>query len=157
MLQCQRPHDPLVRPMQTGVTLAFATVLLAITGVAAANAQTASSGPTPSGQALTAQSLENRPYDEKLHRLSEILGAVHFLRELCGNSDGQLWRERMREVLDAEGTSALRKARLTRSFNNGYRSYSRTYQTCTPSAQTAVMKFMTEAAEIADTLVKTVP
>ncbi len=105
----------------------------------------------------TAQSLENRPYDEKLLRLSEILGAVHFLRELCGGTDGQLWRERMRELLDAEGTSALRKARLTRSFNNGYRSYSRTYQTCTTSAQTAVTKFMGEAAEIADTLVKTVP
>ena len=107
--------------------------------------------------AQASQSLENRPYDEKLLRLSEILGAVHFLRELCGNTDGQLWRDRMRELLDAEGTSALRKARLTRSFNNGYRSYSRTYQTCTPSAQTAVTKFMTEAVEIADTLVKTVP
>jgi uncharacterized protein (TIGR02301 family) len=108
-------------------------------------------------QAQTAQSLENRPYDEKLLRLSEILGAVHFLRELCAGSDGSLWRDRMREMLDAEGTSALRKARLTRSFNNGYRSYSRTYQTCTPSAQTAVAKFMGEAVEIADTLVKTVP
>lgn len=108
-------------------------------------------------RAQTAQSLEIRPYDEKLLRLSEILGAVHFLRELCGAADGQLWRERMRELLDAEGTSALRKARLTRSFNNGYRSYSRTYQTCTPSAQTAVSKFMAEAVEIADTLVKTVP
>jgi uncharacterized protein (TIGR02301 family) len=105
----------------------------------------------------TAQSLENRPYDEKLLRLTEVLGAVHFLRELCGGTDGQLWRERMRELLDAEGTSALRKARLTRAFNNGYRSYSRTYQTCTPSAQTAVAKFMGEAAEIAETLVKTVP
>lgn len=101
--------------------------------------------------------LESRPYDEKLMRLSEILGAVHFLRELCGGTDGQLWRERMRELLDAEGSSALRKARLTRSFNNGYRSYSRTYQACTPTAQSAVVKFMGEAADIADNLVKTVP
>ena len=101
--------------------------------------------------------LESRPYDEKLLRLSEILGAVHFLRELCGGTDGQLWRERMRELLDAEGSSALRKARLTRSFNNGYRSYSRTYQACTPTAQSAVSKFMGEAADIADNLVKTVP
>ena len=102
-------------------------------------------------------SLEQRPYDEKLMRLAEILGSVHFLRELCGGTDGQLWRERMRELIDAEGSSALRKARLSRSFNNGYRSYSRTYQACTPSAQSAVSKFMGEAADIADTLVKTVP
>jgi uncharacterized protein (TIGR02301 family) len=100
---------------------------------------------------------ENRPYDDKLLRLSEILGAVHYLRELCGNNDGQLWRDRMKELMNAEGSSALRRAKLTRSFNDGYRSYSRTYYSCTASAQTAIARFLTEGAEIADTLVKTVP
>jgi uncharacterized protein (TIGR02301 family) len=100
---------------------------------------------------------ENRPYDDKLLRLSEILGAVHYLRELCGNNDGQLWRDRMKELMNAEGSSALRRAKLTRSFNDGYRSYSRTYYSCTASAQTAITRFLTEGAEIADTLVKTVP
>ncbi|HEU0160483.1 MAG TPA: TIGR02301 family protein [Hyphomicrobiaceae bacterium] len=102
-------------------------------------------------------SLENRPYDDKLLRLSEILGAVHYLRELCGNNDGQLWRDRMKDLINAEGSSALRRAKLTRSFNDGYRSYSRTYYSCTASAQTAIARFLTEGAEIADTLVKTVP
>ena len=114
-------------------------------------------GAGASAQPIPVPALENRPYDERLIRLSELLGAVHFLRELCGNNDGQLWREKMRELLDAEGSSALRKARLTRSFNNGYRSYSRTYTSCTPSAQTAVGRFITEAAEIAENLVRTVP
>jgi uncharacterized protein (TIGR02301 family) len=105
----------------------------------------------------TATGQESRPYDERLLRLAELLGSVHFLRELCGGSDGQLWRERMRELMEAEGSSALRKAKLSRSFNTGYRSYSRTYTTCTPSAQTAVGRFMIEAADIAETMVKTVP
>jgi uncharacterized protein (TIGR02301 family) len=105
--------------------------------------------------ALAAQ--EGRPYDERLMRLSEILGAVHYLRELCGANDGQLWRDRMRELMDAEGSSALRRARLTRSFNNGYRSYSRTYNSCTPSAQTAINRFLTEGAELADAMMKSVP
>jgi uncharacterized protein (TIGR02301 family) len=100
---------------------------------------------------------DQRPYDEKLLRLSELLGAVHFLRELCGGTDGMLWRERMTELMDAEGSSALRRAKLTRAFNAGYRSYSRTYSTCTSTAQTAITKFMTEGAEIAETLVKTTP
>jgi uncharacterized protein (TIGR02301 family) len=104
-----------------------------------------------------APSQEQRPYDEKLLRLSEILGAVHFLRELCGGSDGMLWRERMVELIDAEGSSALRRVKLTRAFNSGYQSYSRTYSTCTPTAQGAITKFMTEGAEIAETLVKNVP
>src|SRR4030095_9678146 len=81
---------------------------------------------------------ENRPYDDKLLRLSEILGAVHYLRELCGNNDGQLWRDRMKELMNAEGSSALRRAKLTRSFNDGYRSYSRTYYICTASRETAM-------------------
>ena len=87
-------------------------------------------------------------YDDRLLRLSEILGAVHYLRELCGGNDGQLWRERMKELMEAEGSSALRKAKLTRSFNQGYRSYSRTYATCTPSAQTASRRFLAEGMQI---------
>ena len=50
----------------------------------------------------------------------------------AASNDGQAWRDRMRELMDAEGSSALRRAKLTRSFNNGYRSYSRTYNACTP-------------------------
>jgi uncharacterized protein (TIGR02301 family) len=59
--------------------------------------------------------------------------------------------------VDSEGSSALRRARLTRSFNNGYRSYSRTYNTCSTSAQTAITRFLAEGAEIAGNLVKTAP
>lgn len=109
----------------------------------------ASAGPVP------AQSVQDgKPYDDRLMRLSEILGAVHYLRELCGANDGQLWRDRMRELMDAEGSTALRRARLTRSFNNGYRSYSRTYSSCTAPAQTAINRFLTEGAELAETLTK---
>ena len=102
-------------------------------------------------------SLDTRPYDDRLLRLSEILGAIHYLRELCGANEGQVWRERMRELVDSEGSSALRRAKLTRSFNNGYRSYSRTYNACTPSARTAITRFLSEGSEIADALTKSVP
>ncbi len=100
---------------------------------------------------------DSRPYDERLMRLSEILGAVHYLRELCGSTDGQAWRDRMKELMDAEGSTALRRAKLTRSFNNGYRSYSRTYNSCTPSALTAINRFLAEGVEIAEALMKSVP
>jgi uncharacterized protein (TIGR02301 family) len=97
---------------------------------------------------------DTKPYDDQLMRLAEILGAVHYLRELCSANDGQQWRERMQELVDSEGSSALRKAKLTRSFNQGYRGYSRTYTTCTPSAQTAIERFLAEGAEISDGLAK---
>ena len=109
------------------------------------------------GWQAAAQPSDVKPYDDKLARLAEILGAVHYLRELCGNSDGQLWRDRMREIVESEGSSPLRRAKLTKSFNDGYRSYSRTYQACTPTAQVAIDRFLAEGAQLADTLVKTVP
>lgn len=98
---------------------------------------------------------DSRPYDEKLIRLAEVMGAVHYLRELCSANDGQVWREEMRKLIEGEGTSALRKATLSRSFNQGYRSYARTYASCTPSAQSAIARFLAEGAQIADTLAKT--
>ncbi|MGQ0672699.1 MAG: TIGR02301 family protein [Hyphomicrobium sp.] len=101
--------------------------------------------------------VDTRPYDEKLIRLSEVLGAIHYLRELCQANEGMVWRDRMKDLLDAEGSSALRRARLTRSFNQGYRSYSRTYVTCTPSAQTAIARFLNEGAQISEQLTKAVP
>lgn len=98
-----------------------------------------------------------KPYDDKLMRLAEILGAVHYLRELCSANDGQIWRDRMKELIDTEGGTAIRRARLTRSFNQGYRSYRRTYVTCTPTAQSSIERFLAEGIQIGDGLVKTAP
>ncbi len=97
------------------------------------------------------------PYDDRLMRLSEVLGAVHYLRELCGANEGQVWRERMREIIEAEGSNALRRARLTRSFNQGYYSYSKTHKICTTTAQTAISRFMSEGVQLSEALVKSVP
>ena len=117
---------------------------------------TAATGTGAVGQ-IALGAADSKPYDERLMRLSEILGAVHYLRELCGANDGQVWRDRMKELMDSEGSTALRRAKLTRSFNSGYRSYSRTYNSCTPSAQTAINRFLAEGSEIADGLIKSVP
>ncbi len=111
-----------------------------------------------SGPLMAAPAVKDvKPYDDRLLRLAEILGAVHFLRELCGANEGQYWRERMEELTRAEGSSALRQARLTRGFNQGYRNYARTYSSCTPTAQTAISRFLAEGAQISDGLVKSIP
>jgi uncharacterized protein (TIGR02301 family) len=98
---------------------------------------------------------DDRPYDNKLMRLAEILGAVHYLRELCGAEEGQLWREQMQEILKNEGTTAVRRAKLVNKFNDGYRGYRRTYRTCTQSATLATRRFSTEGAQIAASLAQT--
>jgi uncharacterized protein (TIGR02301 family) len=97
---------------------------------------------------------DDRPYDVKLLRLAEILGAVHYLRELCGAQEGQLWRDQMREIVKNEGSTAVRRAKLVNSFNDGYRGYRRTYRTCTSSATLAITRFSAEGAQIAAALAK---
>jgi uncharacterized protein (TIGR02301 family) len=98
---------------------------------------------------------DDRPYDNKLMRLAEILGAVHYLRELCGAGEGQLWRDQMEEILKKEGTTAVRRAKLVNSFNDGYRGYRRTYRTCTQSATLATRRFSAEGAQISASLAQT--
>lgn len=98
---------------------------------------------------------DDRPYDNKLMRLAEILGAVHYLRELCGADEGQMWRDQMEEILKNEGTTAVRRAKLVNKFNDGYRGYRRTYRTCTQSATLATKRFSKEGAQIAASLAQT--
>ncbi|MGH6824284.1 TIGR02301 family protein [Methyloceanibacter sp.] len=97
---------------------------------------------------------DDRPYDAKLLRLAEILGAVHYLRELCGAQEGQLWRDQMKDIVRNEGSTAVRRAKLVNSFNDGYRGYRRTYRACTSSATLAVTRFSVEGAQIAAALAK---
>jgi uncharacterized protein (TIGR02301 family) len=89
------------------------------------------------------------PFDGDLRRLAEILGALHYLRELCGAAEGQKWRNEMQQLVDAETPSGSRRAQMIASFNRGYRLYQQGYRTCTPSAETAVRRYLQEGAKLA--------
>ncbi|MEO3387752.1 TIGR02301 family protein [Mesorhizobium sp. CAU 1741] len=83
------------------------------------------------------------PFEGQLLRLAEILGSLHFLRNLCGE-EGQDWRLRMEALLEAENPDEDRRQRLVASFNNGYRGFEATYVSCTPSALEAIRRYMRE-------------
>lgn len=90
------------------------------------------------------------PYESQLLRLSEILGALHYLRPLCGaDEDDQTWRKQMEELIAAEEPSERRRARLTDRFNLGYSSFASVYRTCTPAAAAAVDRYQREGVRIA--------
>jgi uncharacterized protein (TIGR02301 family) len=88
------------------------------------------------------------PFDGDLFRLAEILGALHYLRALCGANEGQKWREQMQALLDAEAPSGERRARLVVNFNRGYSGFQQTYRSCTPAAGLAVRRYLEEGAKI---------
>lgn len=83
------------------------------------------------------------PFEPQLLRLSEILGSLHFLRNLCGESGAQ-WRTRMEELLDAENPEPARRARMVARFNHGYSAFAANYTNCTASAIEAIDRYMRE-------------
>jgi uncharacterized protein (TIGR02301 family) len=88
-------------------------------------------------------------YDEQLLRLSEILGAMHYLRPLCGSNEGGLWRSEMEAFLTAEQPDSARRARFVDRFNHGYEGFRAVYRVCTPAATLAIDRYMAEGARIA--------
>jgi uncharacterized protein (TIGR02301 family) len=88
------------------------------------------------------------PFDAELQRLSEILGALHYLRGLCGAKEGQKWRNEMQALIEAETSAGERRARIVASFNRGYRSFQQTYRTCTPAADFAIRRYLEEGSKI---------
>ncbi len=89
------------------------------------------------------------PYDHDLQRLAEILGALHFLRGICGSNEGQKWRNEAQALIDAEAPAGARRDRMVASFNRGYRAFQQSYRTCTPAADFAVRRYLDEGARIA--------
>ena len=98
---------------------------------------------------LAAAQSADPPYETQLLRLSEILGALHYLRPLCGADEAQLWRQQMEDLITAEEPNDRRKARLTDRFNLGYSSFASVYRTCTPAAAAIVDRYQREGAKIA--------
>ena len=128
-----------------------AAALLALALPFAAHAATTPAAPPPGAPALVAPpptAAAPPPYEDELLRLSEILGAVHYLRELCKADDGNLWREQMQKLLDAEQPDAERRARMVDRFNHGYDTYRSVYLACTPAATAATGRYLDEGAKI---------
>lgn len=88
------------------------------------------------------------PFDGELQRMSEILGALHYLRGICGNNEGNKWRSEMQALVDAETPSGDRRARMIAAFNRGYNGFQQTYRACTPAANTAIRRHVEEGARI---------
>jgi uncharacterized protein (TIGR02301 family) len=89
------------------------------------------------------------PYDPELQRLAEILGALHYLRGICGSNDGQKWRNEAQTLIDAEAPTGDRRDQMVQGFNRGYRGFQQSYRTCTPAASLVIRRYLQEGAKIA--------
>ena len=90
------------------------------------------------------------PYEPQLLRLSEMLGALAYLQDLCGHhQEGQTWHAKMAALISAEAKTSLRKERLAGAFNRGFRGYALTYRLCTPNARAIIDRFLDESGKLA--------
>ena len=93
------------------------------------------------------------PYDDQLLRLSEVLGSIHHLRNLCGTSEETQWRNHMESLIVSEKPEPERRARLIARFNRGYRSFAELHIRCTPAARLALERYMREGIRLSSQIV----
>jgi len=90
------------------------------------------------------------PHHRPLTELSEIIGALALLAEVCSpGSASNPWRARMERLVVAEGEASGIVDRLRGAFNHGYSDYATSYRTCTPSAKAAAEMLIRDAARLA--------
>lgn len=131
--------------------------LLAVLIASGAQAQTARPKPDTPRQAPapatpaapTNLEVAAPPYEAPLLRLSELLGALAYLRDLCGFSDGNDFRTRMSALLDSEASAGPRRERIAGYFNRGFREYELMHRACTPVSREVVRRAMDEAGTLA--------
>jgi uncharacterized protein (TIGR02301 family) len=115
---------------------AVLAVILALAAVGPAAAQTAPN-----------------PNQADLLQLSELLGALHYLRPLCGASDAPTWRAKMSELIATESAAGLDEL-MAGAFNRGYDTFRASYHSCTPRARALAEHYLEEGARLADDLAR---
>ncbi len=127
-------------------------ILAACLAAAAALAPAALAQPRPPAEAPESGVEAPPPYEADMQRLARVLGVLTFIDGLCEEADAQQWRERMADLLDAEGASPQRRERLAGAYNRGYRSYALTYRRCTEAARAARALHVAEGQRLTRTL-----
>jgi uncharacterized protein (TIGR02301 family) len=88
------------------------------------------------------------PYEPQLLRLSELMGALHYLRGLCSFPDAPAWRDRANALSEGQGLDEAGKARFAGAFNRGYRTFQETYRTCNDTAGKVIRSYLDESGTI---------
>ncbi|PST25423.1 TIGR02301 family protein [Mesorhizobium plurifarium] len=133
----------------------FGLLLAGILVVTAAGATAQEQQPASQTTAPSPDSAEKpTPYDQRLIRLAEILGSVHYLRNLCLDQAEDDWRRSAQELIDKEAAGEpKRRERITAAFNRGYRTFASVYTRCTEPATLAEERYRAEGATLASEIV----
>jgi uncharacterized protein (TIGR02301 family) len=135
-----------VSPRARRLGLAFALCVLAAGQAWAQQAPAKPPAATPEPPPPVAE--PPPPYEPQLLRLAELMGALAYLRDLCGAHDADAYRAKMAVLLEVEAKSESRRESLAGAYNSGFAGYQRFYRACTPAANEIIARFLDEAAKI---------
>jgi len=102
---------------------------------------------------------EAPPYEGQLLKLSELMGTVAFLADLCPDlhdpdQNGEMWRQKAKGLLDAESNNDTLKALLAGAYNRGYAGYEVNYHLCTDTARLSFKHALAAINSISRTLTR---
>jgi uncharacterized protein (TIGR02301 family) len=100
----------------------------------------------PAGAQAPKQNRANNA--DELLQLSEILGALHYLRPLCGASEQGQWRVEMQALVDEAGLPADKRAWLIAGFNRAYAAHQRAHAVCTNAARVTAQRLMDQGTRL---------
>ena len=133
--------------IKTGLLALVAAISLAC--AVAANAQQAE-GADPEANEQSQVKILPPAYDDQMMRLAEVLGALHYLRELCGANEEQLWRDEMKNLIEQEEPTAERRAMLVARFNRGFRGFQEIHRKCSAAAIEANNRYLRQGIRLAN-------
>ncbi|MCD2171927.1 TIGR02301 family protein [Rhizobium sp. C4] len=105
---------------------------------------------TEKSETAPAATFKPAPYDDKLVQLSEILGSLDFIRNLCERDSEPQWKAMMGQLLDSDAKDEpARREKLTAAYNRGYRTFSAIQTTCSAQLRTTAEQYRIEGATLA--------
>ncbi|MEM9495486.1 MAG: TIGR02301 family protein [Pseudomonadota bacterium] len=89
--------------------------------------------------AAPAYAQDDGDYRDRLNDLvtiSGIFGEMHHIRRNCDpRREGDVWRDRMKKLIDFEGPQGPARERMVGAFNDGYRAAQRRFDYCDRDAR----------------------
>lgn len=146
------PRLASLRLAAAAIVLGAAIALTQAGQVGAAEAPAPKAVPAPSAPASPAPAPAVQPYEAQLLRLAEMMGALAYLRDLCGAGDSAEFRAKMAALLDAEAVDAPRRDQLAGAYNRSFRDYATSYRACGAAAKAVIERYLAETARLASDL-----
>jgi uncharacterized protein (TIGR02301 family) len=91
---------------------------------------------------------------EDLNALARIFGELHHIRRACEPQEADVWRDRMKRLIELEMPQTALRQDMVGSFNAGYRSAGARFDYCDRDARDYAASIAAHGDEIATRLVE---